>query len=378
MRLPLAALAAILALAGASAQDHAGATGPWIVKAKLVVPVEGAPIENGAIRISGTKIDALGASVNASGVPDRHVLEFADGIVYPGLVDAGSYQGVRRERDDQTRAFQPNNRIAEAFDPAHPSFARNFAAGVTTVHLVPGNTGVIGGRSAVVKVGQGGSFRVLLADAGLKISLVEDAYPDLRAPTSVIGALGALRDPPDDLVHELDPFRKGAANVYVAASNNREIQLAAGLRGELGFRTVLVADQNCGRFAKEIKDGTAAVIVDALTLNRQPYERALFMDLMAADVPFAFASWAPLRSPGALRLSAVIAARRGLAPDRALRAITLDAAKILGVDASVGSLKAGKDADLIVLSAPITDARARLLLCVQDGKVVFRAPKEPS
>ena len=86
----------------------------------------------------------------------------------------------------------------------------------------------------------------------------------------------------------------------------------------------------------------------------------------------------PVQEPGALWPGAVIAARRGLAADRALRAITLDAAKILGVDATVGSLKAGKDADLIVLSAPITDPRARLLLCVQDGKVVFRAPKEGS
>jgi imidazolonepropionase-like amidohydrolase len=372
-------LAAVLAFAGLlGAQGHDAAAGAWIVKAKLVVPVEGAPIEKGAVRISGSKIDALGASVDAGGVPERHVLDFPDGIVYPGLVDAGSYEGVRRDRDDQTHPFLTKHRIADAFDAHHPSFGRNFAAGVTTVHLVPGNAGVIGGRSAVVKVGADGMARVLSADAGLKMSFVEESYPDGRAPTSVIGALGSLKDPPDDLRRELDPYRKGGANVFVAASTNREVLLATGLRAELGFRTILIADQDCGRFAKNIRDGVAGVILDALTLNRMPFQQAFLTDLMATDVPVAFASWSPLRSPSALRLSAVIAARRGVAADRAVRAVTLDSATILGVASSVGSLKAGKDADLIVLSAPLTDARARLLLCVQDGKIVYRAPKEPS
>jgi imidazolonepropionase-like amidohydrolase len=362
--------------AAAAAQDHASPQGSWIVKAKLLEPVEGAPVENGAVRITGSKIDAIGAAPDRAGVPDAHVLDFPNGVIYPGFVDAGSYQGIRRERDDQTNPTQPQNRIAEAFDADHPSFAKNFAAGVTTVHLVPGNTGVIGGRSAVVKVGEGGAARVLAADAGLKVSLVEDDYPEGRPPTSVIGALQLLKDPPDDLGRALEPFKKGSANVFVSAATNREILLAAGLRKELGYRTVLLADQRCARFAAELKDGVSGVVLDALSLGRQPYEWAQLSQLFATGLPVAFATWSPFRSPAALRLSAVIAARRGIDPARALRAITLDAAKVLGVDASVGSLKAGKDADLVVLSGPISDARSRLLLCVQDGKVVYRAPKE--
>jgi imidazolonepropionase-like amidohydrolase len=243
---------------------------------------------------------------------------------------------------------------------------------------MPGNANVIGGRTAVVKVGTGGEFRLLAADAGLKVSFVESAYPEGRPPTSVLGALAAIRDAEGDLAAELSTFGKGAKPVFVAASTNREVMLAAGLRGDLGFRTVLVADQNCGLFSKALQDGVAGVILDALVLNRQPFERSHLNDLMATNLPIAFATWAPFKSPGSLRLSAAIAARLGLPADRVLNALTLDAAKVLGVDAQIGSLKAGKDADLIVLSAPITDARARLLLCVQDGKVVFRAKKEGS
>jgi imidazolonepropionase-like amidohydrolase len=373
-----AAAFALVCAGAAFGQAHDAASGSWVVKAKLVVPVEGASIENGAVRIAGGKIDAIGASVDAAGIPGRHVVEFPEGIVYPGLIDAGSWQGARRERDDQARSFQARNRIADAFDPTNAGFAANHAAGITTVHLMPGNASVIGGRTAVVKVGTGGEFRLLAADAGLKISFVESAYPEGRPPTSVLGALAALRDAEGDLAAELQPFGKGAKPVFVAASTNREVMLAAGLRGDLGFRTVLVADQNCGLFSKALQDGVAGVILDALVLNRQPFERGHLNDLMATNLPIAFATWAPFKSPGSLRLSAAIAARLGLPADRVLRALTLDAAKVLGVDAQIGSLKAGKDADLIVLSAPITDARARLLLCVQDGKVVFRAKKEGS
>jgi imidazolonepropionase-like amidohydrolase len=244
---------------------------------------------------------------------------------------------------------------------------------VTSVHLVPGNSGVIGGRTSVVKVGEGGAYRVLAPDAGLKVSLVEEAYPEGRAPTSVIGAMSILKDPGEDCAKALEPLRKGATNVFVSVATSRETLLAAGLRRDLGFRTVVLSDLRCARFAADLKDGVAGVVLDAVSNARQPYEWRQMADLFASGVPVAFATWSPLRSPTALRLSAVIAARRGIDPDRALRAITLDAAKILGVDASIGSLKAGKDADLVVMSGPVTDARSRVLMCVQDGKVVYRA-----
>jgi imidazolonepropionase-like amidohydrolase len=374
----LSAATAVLVLAAAGTLAGQDTRGSWVVKARLIVPVEGANVEKGAVRINGSRIDAIGPATDASGTAGPHVLDFPDGIVYPGLVDAGSYEGIRRERDDQSRPFQPHNRIADSFDPAHPSFARNFPAGVTTVHLMQGNSAVIGGRTAVVKVGLDGKFRVLSPDAGMKLSLVEDAYPEGRAPTSIIGALSALKDPQDGLDKDLEPFKKGERTTFVSASNNREVSVALGLKAELGIRTVLVADMTCGRFAKQIPASAAGVILDSLSLNRQPYEGVWFADLMSKDVPIAFATFAPLKSPGALRLNAVIASRRGIPPERVLRALTLDAAKILGVDASIGSLKAGKDADVIVLSAPIEDPRARLLLCVQDGVIVFRAPKESS
>src|SRR5262245_48666513 len=99
VRSTFAALTLALVTASLLAQE----SGSWIVKGRLVVPVEGAPIEKGAIRITGAKIDAIGATTDTKGVPEQHIVDFPDGIIYPGFIDAGSYEGIRRERDDQSK-----------------------------------------------------------------------------------------------------------------------------------------------------------------------------------------------------------------------------------------------------------------------------------
>src|ERR1051326_4568602 len=79
-----------------------------------------------------------------------------------------------------------------------------------------------------------------------------------------------------------------------------------------------------------------------------------------------------------LRENAQLAASYGLAPDRALRAITLDAAKAIGVGDRVGSIEAGKDADLVVLSAAPTDSAARVLRVFVDGVEMTSQPGKVS
>ena len=71
-----------------------------------------------------------------------------------------------------------------------------------------------------------------------------------------------------------------------------------------------------------------------------------------------------------LRLSAVVARMGGLSRSDAWKALTLDAARLLGVDDRVGSLEVGKDADILVMTREPSDPRARLMWVVQDGRVV--------
>jgi imidazolonepropionase-like amidohydrolase len=76
-------------------------------------------------------------------------------------------------------------------------------------------------------------------------------------------------------------------------------------------------------------------------------------------------------------LDAAFAVRGGLDNRKALRTLTLDAAKILGVEHRIGSLEAGKDADILILDGDPLHYRTFVQLAIVNGKVVYEKDKEP-
>jgi hypothetical protein len=126
VRLPrLRLYAAVLAMiAGPVAaqdanKDHAAATGSWIVKARLVVTVEGAAVEKGAVRITGSKIDAIAATPDTTGVPEAHVVDYPDGVIYPGFVPTrGSAASGTTERAPASRKTASPRRSTRSTRPS--------------------------------------------------------------------------------------------------------------------------------------------------------------------------------------------------------------------------------------------------------------------
>ncbi|HYC77829.1 MAG TPA: hypothetical protein VEI02_09395 [Planctomycetota bacterium] len=366
-------LFAAAAVAAGQAPGAASAADLVLVAAR-VAPVDG-PAVDGGVAIADGRIVAVGPAALAHPLkPTGTKLEFPGATLFPGLVDAGSYVGVRRERDETTTAFEVETRMADALDPFHPGFARNRAAGVTTLHATPGDRSVIGGRTAVLKVAPGGARRVLRADAGLKASFVQAAYSDDRAPTSVQGALDLLNRPTPDLAERLKPWTDPTSTLFVAARSERDVR-APGRLSRLGGRKILMTGPAAGEALDDVAAYAAGVVLDPLPPSLAPYERRRVADL-CARLPFAFASYAPLDPPTVLRISAATAVACGVPEDRVERALTLGAATLLGVEKQVGSLAVGKDGDVCVFSGPPCDPRSRLLATVQDGRVVWRAPAD--
>ncbi|MGH7151380.1 MAG: amidohydrolase family protein, partial [Planctomycetota bacterium] len=103
--------------------------------------------------------------------------------------------------------------------------------------------------------------------------------------------------------------------------------------------------------------------------------------LAGAGVPIAFCTDGPAHEPEALRLSAALAVRAGLDPERALRALTVDAAALLGATDRMGSLEPGRDADLVVWSGNPLDLGTRPLAVIVGGEIVWeegaRKPRRP-
>jgi imidazolonepropionase-like amidohydrolase len=332
-----------------------------------VIPVEGDPVDHGSVLIEEGRIRGIGAGLEAPA--GAKVMEFKDAVVFPGFVDGASYLGARKQRDESARAVLLDVRMSEAVDPLDPSFDDARRAGITTFHLVPGDAGVIGGRTAVGKVLPRGQLRWLSLKAGLKVSLVESAYSGNREPTSLLGAgemlMAAGRSAPVKALLESD------TRIFASARRRREVEFGTRLGEWFGRKPVLLADCEAGQLSEMVARDTGGVVLLPVLPELKDRDRAAPARLHSAGVIFGFASEAPVRPPEALRLSAVTAVMGGLKKEAAWRALTLDSARLLGVDSRVGSLVPGKDADILVWTHEPTDPRARLLLVVQDGTVTY-------
>jgi imidazolonepropionase-like amidohydrolase len=349
------------------------------IRAARVIPVVGPERAPGVVTIEEGRIVAVGSEAP----PGVEVLDFGSGVIVPGLVDAHSHLGSPFDVEEDVDAFDDRLRALDAFDPLHEAIPAAARAGVTTIVFAPGEGNVISGLASTIKMGN--ARAPLLAEAGLQFTLASDATKPLRAPTSRMGLLGMLRERLRGAGrHPRSPLHRtlrGEVPALVHARTASEIVAAIDLVREFDLRAAILHADEGYRVAGELAAARLAVACGPLTPD-QP-ERILRNPalLEAAGVPVAFMSEAPVMPPASLRSSAALALQHGMSREAALRAITLEAARVAGVDARVGSLEPGKDADLVVLSGDPLDLSASVLATFIDGIPVYRrktgAPERP-
>jgi imidazolonepropionase-like amidohydrolase len=293
--------------------------------------------------------------------------------VYPGLIDAGSYAGVRRDRDETSAPYATFVRAIDAIDASHPAFAASLDEGFTALHVVLGDRNVVGGATAVVKVGSDGALRVLSKEAAVKVSLDRDAYPGNREPTTSYGALAAMRQGDGAAGEARAALAATKAPLFVAARTDRDVRLVRDLGTLVSKKPIAVSTLAASEALGSVLDSLSGVVLEPFGYDATPALKAEAARLFQASTPFAFASLAPTRPPTATRLAAIAARSFGAEEARVERALTADAAALCGVADRVGSIAPGKDGDLCVFTESPADPRARLLLVVQDGRVVRRA-----
>ncbi len=389
----LAALAAIPAAAQVA------------VRAGTLHTVSGAPIEN-AVVIAGAdgRIEWVGPAAEAS-IPDGvDVLEAA--VVTPGLVDARSVVGLSgalnsnvgpvRDQDQLERSspLQPDLRAIDAYDANETLVEWVRSYGVTTLHTGHGPGALVSGQTMIAKT-RGRNVeqatltpvRMLAATLGNAVSSnfqspgtsakgiamlrsafhgaqayldqvrkAEEAGGDENGESDGDGnteedgdAKPAPQTPPRDLSNEaLGQVLDGELSLLVTANTVAEMASALRLQQEFGFDLVLDSAAESYLLLDEIREAGVPVLLHP-TMSRVrngSYETAVH--LADAGIPFAiqtgFEGYVP--KTRVLLWEAAIAAANGLGMERALEAITLSPARILGIDDRVGSIEVGKDADL--------------------------------
>jgi imidazolonepropionase-like amidohydrolase len=218
---------------------------------------------------------------------------------------------------------------------------------------------------------------ILTDNAALKLSLGEEALRRDREPTSRPGAAHLLReilaDAKSETAIELLERRRLA---LVHASRLADILRAIELKESAGLHAALVHADDAHEALERLRNARLPVIVGPLTVDSTRERLEAPGRLAAAGIAIAFGTDAPRVAESDLRVMAALAVKHGLDRAKALRAMTLEAAEILGVAQQLGSIESGKDADLVVYDGDPLALTSSIELVMVEGRIVHRKPKK--
>lgn len=368
-------------------------------------------IEQGTILIQGGRLVAVGSGLQ---VPrSAQVLDATGCRVYPGLIDAHTHHGVFSEvsgpegadGNEMTDPVTPHVRALDGLNWHDPGFEEAVANGVTTVSVLPGSGNVIGGQGVVVKTwGRNPSERIVLEPSGVKMALGENpkrVYGSKRkTPATRLGNAAVMReafvqaqnytrkraqgDGDRNLRWEiLADVLNGKLPARCHAHRADDILTAVRISQEFGFRLTIEHCTEGHLVAKELASaGVMCTLGPLLTAKSKQELKDRSLDaapaLERAGVTFAFTTDHPVIPAYSLPLCAAYAVGAGMSRDGALRAMTLDAARLLGLENRLGSLEAGKDADCIIVAGDLLDPRSRVVTTLVEGHVAWIWGEGPS
>jgi imidazolonepropionase-like amidohydrolase len=160
-----------------------------------------------------------------------------------------------------------------------------------------------------------------------------------------------------------------------------DIATALRIADEFGYRLVIDRGTEADRLAAQLAERDVPVVLGPLTVNRRGVEMRnrsphTARHLVSAGVHIAFTTGAGTVPVQYLAHQASFAVREGLDRDVALAALTIEPARILGIDDRLGSLQPGKDADLCLWSGDPLDPRQRVVAAFVGGQEVYRFDHE--
>lgn len=395
-------------------------TVPIVLKNATLHTIDGGVILNGTLWFANSTIRGVLASGAEPRMPNDQqpvVLDMTGKHVFPGLISARTTLGlvelgmVRQTVDtDEVGEQTPEAAALTAINPDSAAIPVARSNGVLIAAVFPSG-GQMPGRASVVQLdGWTNADMNVRADAGPIVAWPtqatfggrgrrgpsdEGASPDddKQSPpwkktreridatfTAARAWLDArLADPsvPLDVRHEaLVPALRGEAPVFLMADEQEQIESAVLWATGRNLKAVVVGGRDAALCASLLKERRVPVIVDGVhRLPRRddsPYDEAFTLParLFEAGVKFCIAGGSDFSNDRNVPYHAATAAAFGLGRPRALQAITLDAAEILGVADRVGSLTVGKDATLFVADGHPFEMKTKIEMAFVKGRQV--------
>ena len=371
-------------------------------------------VKNGSIRTKGSAIESVEEGALAP-EQDEQVIDAKGAEVYPGFVDAHTHLGMWEdaltfEGDDgneETDPVTPNLRAIDAINPMDRCFSEAVAAGVTSVVTGPGSANPIGGQLAAIKTyGSRIDDMILKAPVAIKMALGENPktvyHGKNETPSTRMATAALIReelfkakrymedlehartdkdaDPPEfDMKCEaLLPALRGETEVHFHAHRADDIFTAIRIAKEFHLNYVIVHGTEGHMITKALKAEHTRVLSGPFFTDRcKPELRnqtpACPGILSSHGILTAIITDHPVVPIQYLPMCAALAVREGMEGEEALKAITINPAKICGLDSRIGSIEKGKDADFSLFRENPLSLTAKPEAVVVNGRVAYRA-----
>ncbi len=358
-----------------------------IINAKIYTMESSDPIESGFIRFRQI-IEEIGTMAEYQ-PKEEEVYDACGSYVFPGFIDAHTHLGMFEdsmgfEGDDgneESDPITPHMRAIDAINPRDRYFTEAKLAGVTTVASGPGSANPISGQFCAIKThGVVIDDMIIKAPVAMKFSFGENPktvyHGKNQQPITRMATAALIRETlkkaqeyaeniklatenPDDYdkpdydakLESLLPVLSGKLPVKAHAHRADDIATALRIANEFGLN-MTIEHATEGHLIKEKLKNISCQIGPTLSDRSKPELKNMTFDtyriLSEQGTPVSVITDHPVIPINYLPLCAALAVKQGMNETEALRAITINPAKALGLQDRIGSLKAGKDADIVI------------------------------
>lgn len=379
-----------------------------IKNGRVVTMSDAGVLEGGQVLIEGGRVAAVGHDLPAGA--ETEVFDAAGCYVLPGLIDAHCHIGIFEtavgpmgvDGNETSDPITPELRAIDGINHLDREFAHAAAHGVTTVATGPGSANPIGGQFVAMKTA-GPTLKEMIVKDPLAMKIAFGENPKRmygsqgKAPVTRMATAALVRTwlhkakeyarkkdqgehpPYDAKLEALERVIRGEIPLKAHAHRADDILTALRIAEEFGLQITLDHCTEGYLIAQELAQSSAAgVILGPLTgflgkpevANLSTKAAAI---LAKAGLTVAIMTDLPATHVGYLPIAVGLCLRDGLPELEAFRSVTINAARILGLEERLGSLEPGKDGDVAVFSGhPFKDLTSRCVLSVIDGRICHR------
>lgn len=365
---------------------------------------------DGFLSIADGKIGAIGDMGECPGgllEGDEEVIDAKGHLVMPGIIEAHCHMGITEEKkgmegDDCNETVDPITpylRAIDAINPMDAAFNDALQAGITSAMIGPGSSNVVGGQFAFVKThGRCIDRMVVKAPAAMKIAFGENPKVNYSgqgtSPSTRMAIAAMLREEltkavsygkkkeqepdmePDFRYECWLPVLRGEIPLKAHVHRADDILTAVRIAKEFRLRMTLDHCSEGHLIMEELQEAGFPAIVgpDMASRNKIEVQNMAFktVGLLAKQgILTAVTTDHPVSKIQFLPICAGLAVKAGMPKEEGLRSITINAARICGVDERVGSLAVGKDADVVIFDGSPMEVITRTLCTIIEGKIVY-------